>query len=117
MNKTLFAGSIACTLWMASCQSPQTAEVPLTDCPHFNARGWVTGVDGKPLEGAKITAPDTVVYTDSRGFYSLTSKSASDRYILTKNRKRRLLLSYLFQVLGRYCNLHSVDGAEEKHLF
>lgn len=97
MNKTLFAGSIACTLWMASCQSPQTAEVPLTDCPYFNARGWVTGVDGKPLEGAKITAPDTVVYTDSRGFYSLTSKSASDRYLLKIEKD-----GYFYHICSRF---------------
>jgi len=97
MNKTLFAGSIACTLWMASCQSPQTAEVPLTDCPHFNARGWVTGVDGKPLEGAKITAPDTVVYTDSCGFYSLTSKSATDRYLLKIEKD-----GYFYHICSRF---------------
>lgn len=97
MNKTLFAGSIACTLWMASCQSPQTAEVPLTDCPHFNARGWVTGVDGKPLEGAKITDPDTVVYTDSRGFYSLTSKSASDRCLLKIEKD-----GYFYHICSRF---------------
>lgn len=81
MKNALQFSLLAGLLLMASCQSPKTADV-VEEQTSFLVSGFVTDDNGKPLSGVKVSSPDTVVYTDSRGWYSLPAAVSADRYVL-----------------------------------
>lgn len=83
MKNALSFGVFASLFWV-SCQPPTTndAAVAKENSTVTTISGYVTNEKGKPLSGVKVAASDTVVYTDSRGWYSLPAAVSADRYVL-----------------------------------
>ena len=80
---------MASLLFLAACHSNSTKE-ETTDSDKGSSvvvRGWVIDGSDQPLPGVKITAPDTVVYTDSLGRYEIPTASDSGRYVLKLEKK------------------------------
>ncbi len=83
MKNALTFGIFASIL-LASCQSSTNTDVAVVKENSMVATisGYVKNEKGAPLSGVKVTSPDTVVFTDSRGLYSLPAVASADRYVL-----------------------------------
>ncbi len=83
MKNALLFGVFASLFWV-SCQPPTTndAAVAKENSTMTTISCYVTNEKGKPLSGVKVTASDTIVYTDSRGLFSLPAVVSADRYVL-----------------------------------